>query len=150
MFDFLFHHHEDLAHNKSKVKQWTGEHKVLAEEATAVVSFYEKGDFKKAKKHLVKLQSVALKHLMDEDVTFSDLMHKSSESEEDQEIVDSMKAFRKTFVDTKKALIHFFIHYTSEDVVLAEKFKMQLDGIINALVQRIEYEESNLYTKISK
>jgi len=148
MFDFLFHHHKDLAHNHGKVKKWEGEHQHLAKEAMAVVEFYDKKDTKKAKKHLLKLQSLALNHLMDEDVTFSDLLKKAEDTATDQEIVASMKEFRKTFTDTKKVLIHFFIYYTSDAAELDAKFKSQLDGIIDALVKRIEFEESNLYPKI--
>ena len=61
-----------------------------------------------------------------------------------------MKEFRATFIDTKKVLIHFFIHYTHESTVLDAHFKEQLDGIIGALVKRIEFEEKNLYTLINK
>jgi len=148
MFDFLFHHHKDLAHNHGKVKKWEGEHQHLAKEAMAVVEYYDKQDMKKAKKHLIKLQSLALNHLMDEDVTFSDLLKKAEDNATDQEIVASMKEFRKTFIDTKKVLIHFFIHYTSSDVALDAEFKRKLDAIIDALVKRIEFEESTLYPKI--
>ena len=148
MFDFLFHHHKDLVHNHGKVKKWQGEHKLLAKEAVAVVEYYDKQDMKKAKKHLAKLQSLALNHLMDEDVTFSDLFKKAKDTDTDLEIVDSMKEFRKTFVDTKKVLIHFFIHYTSPDVALDATFKAKLEAIIGALVKRIEFEESTLYPKI--
>lgn len=148
MFDFLFHHHKDLAHYHGKVKKWEGEHKHLAQEAMAVVEYYEKQDMKKAKKHLVKLQSLALNHLMDEDVTFSDLFKKAEDTETDQAIVASMKEFRKTFIDTKKVLIRFFIHYTDPNTELDAKFKAQLDAIIQALVKRIEFEEKTLYPKM--
>ena len=150
MFGFLFHHHDDLIHNKGKVKKWEGEHKALAKEAMAVVNFYDNNEMKKAKKHLVKLQNLALNHLMDEDVTFSDLFKKADESETDKKIIASMKEFRATFIDTKKVLIHFFIHYTDDKTILDAHFKQQLDGIIDALVKRIDFEEHNLYTLINK
>ena len=150
MFGFLFHHHDDLIHNKGKVKKWEGEHKALAKEAMEVVKFYDNNNMVKAKKHLIKLQNLALNHLMDEDVTFSDLFHKADNSETDRKIMESMKEFRATFIDTKKVLIHFFIHYTDESTVLDAHFKEQLDGIIGALVKRIEFEEKNLYTLINK
>ncbi len=150
MFEFLFHHHDDLMHNKGKVKKWEGEHKALAKEAMEVVKYYDNNDTLKAKKHLVKLQNLALNHLMDEDVTFFELFKKADDSETDKKIMASIKEFRSTFIDTKKALIHFFIHYTDKNTVLDEHFKEQLDGIIGALVQRIEFEEKNLYTMINK
>ena len=150
MFGFLFHHHDDLMHNKGKVKKWEGEHKALAKEAMEVVRFYDNNDMSKAKKHLIKLQNLALNHLMDEDVTFFELFKKADDSETDKQIMASIKEFRSTFIDTKKALIHFFIHYTDKSTVLDANFKEQLDGIIAALVQRIEFEEKNLYTMINK
>ena len=150
MFGFLFHHHDDLMHNKRKVKKWEGEHKALAQTAMTVVKHYDNNDMAKSKKHLVKLQNLALNHLMDEDVTFFELFKKADGSDVDKEIMVSIKEFRSTFIDTKKVLIHFFIHYTDKNTVLDAHFKEQLDGIIGALVERIEFEEKNLYTMINK
>ena len=150
MFDFIFNRHKDLEHNSKKVKKWQAEHKALATLAVRTVEFYENGDLKKAKKELGKLQSVALNHLMDEDVTFSELFKKADKTYTDQRIVDAMKEFRKSFIDTKKVLIHFFIHYTDPNVELDDIFIEKLKTIIGALVQRIEFEEQNLYVMINK
>ena len=150
MFDFIFNRKKDLAHNSKKVKKWQAEHKALATLAVKTVTYYEKNDLKKAKKELGRLQSVALNHLMDEDVTFSELFKKAESTNSDQVIVDAMKEFRKSFIDVKKVLIHFFIHYTDPNVVLDDTFITKLKGIIDALVQRIEFEETNLYVLINK
>ena len=150
MFDFIFNRHKDLQHNSKKVKKWQAEHKALATLAVHTVELYEKNELKKAKKELIKLQSVALNHLMDEDVTFSELFKKAENNNTDQRIVNAMKEFRKTFIDTKKVLIHFFIHYTDPSVELDNIFIEKLKGIIGALVARIEFEEKNLYVMINK
>ena len=150
MFNFSFSRKKDLEHNSKKVKKWQAEHKALATLAVNTVSYYENNNFKKAKKELGRLQSVALNHLMDEDVTFSELFKKADSTNTDKVIVEAMKEFRKSFIDTKKVLIHFFIHYTDPNVSLDETFIIKLKGIIDALVQRIEFEETNLYVLINK
>ena len=150
MFEFLFGHKKDLVHNSKKVKKWQAEHRALATLATDIAKYYEEGNFNKAKKELKHLQSVALNHLMDEDVTFTELSHQAENTYTDQVIVEAMKEFRESFVDTKKSLIHFFIHYTHPDTTLDENFITQLKAIIEALVKRIEFEENNLYTMIDK
>ena len=150
MFDFIFNRKKDIAHNSKKVKKWQAEHKALATHAVKTVQYYENNELKKAKKQLIKLQSVALNHLMDEDVTFSELFKKADKTYTDQHIVESMKEFRRSFIDIKKVLIHFFIHYTDPSVELDSTFIEKLKGIIDALVQRIEFEEKNLYILIDK
>ena len=150
MFDFIFNRKKDIAHNSKKVKKWQAEHKALATHAVKTVQYYENNELKKAKKQLIKLQSVALNHLMDEDVTFSELFKKADKTYTDQHIVESMKEFRRSFIDIKKVLIHFFIHYTDPRVELDSTFIEKLKGIIDALVQRIEFEEKNLYILIDK
>jgi len=149
MFDFIFGK-RDLVHNSKKVKRWQAEHKALATLAMQTLEYYEKHDLKRAKKELSKLQSVALNHLMDEDVTFFELFERAEETYTDQRIVDAIKEFRSSFIDTKKVLIHFFIHYTDPKVELDTIFVEKLKGIINALVERIEFEEQNLYVMINK
>ncbi len=149
MFDFLFNRKKDLVHNSKKVKKWQAEHKALATLAVKTVEYYEANELKKAKKELGKLQSVALNHLMDEDVTFTELFKKAQKNHTDQSILDAIREFRKSFTDTKKVLIHFFIHYTDPSVVLDDVFIEKLKGIIDALVQRIEFEEKNLYVMIN-
>jgi len=149
MFGFFFRQNKDLSNNSRKVKKWQAEHRALANQAVKVVEAYDNDDKKKARKHLNKLQDLALKHLMDEDVTFYELFKKAEKSKSNEKIIQSMQEFRKSFIDTKKALFYFFIFYTDEKNPLDEVFKEKLDGIIAALVSRIEFEESNLYILIN-
>ena len=150
MFDFIFNRSKDIAHNSKKVKKWQAEHKALATHAVKTVDLYEAKQFKKAKKQLVKLQSVALKHLMDEDITFMELFHKAENNTVDQSILRAINDFRRSFTDTKKVLVHFFIYYTDPRTDLDHEFLEKLKGIIEALVARIEFEEQNLYVMINK
>ena len=150
MFDFIFNRNKDLEHNSKKVKKWQAEHKALATQAVKVVELYENSELKKTKKELIKLQRIALNHLMDEDVTFNDLFKKADNTVTDKSIINAIKEFRSSFIDVKKVLIHFFIHYTDPSVELDSIFIDKLKGIIDALVQRIEFEETTLYVLINK
>lgn len=149
MFGFLFKQNRDLSKNSKIVKRWQAEHQALANRALKVVDSYEREDLKKARKHLDKLQTLALKHLMDEDVKFFELFKKAEDNEADKEILKSIKEFRNTFIDTKKVLFHFFIYYTNPKNDLDHIFKDKLNAIIDALVNRIEFEEKNLYILIN-
>jgi len=150
MFNF-FKKNKSLAHNSKKVKKWHKEHEKLGECAMNIVNSYEKNNLSQTRKHLVKLQDMAFGHLMDEDLTFFELSEKAeaSDLEENQEIIDAMKEFRRSFLDVKSALIHFLIKYTNPENELDEEFKQSLDAIIEALVNRIEFEENNLYVLIN-
>ena len=145
---FFLGRNKDLEHNSKIVKKWTGEHRKLEKYAGKVIASYDKNNLKQAKKYLNKLELLALNHLMDEDVTFFDL--EKMAKDKDRKILDAMVEFRRSFSGTKKALFHFFFYYTSPKTVLDEGFREKFDGIVNALVQRIEFEESNLYTMIAK
>jgi len=148
MFEFLFGGNKDLSQNSKKVKRWQAEHKALANTALSVVKNYEENDMKKARKQLEKLQDIALAHLMDEDNTFFKLFDKAKDTKTDQEIVDSIKKFRTSFIDIKSTIFYFFIKYTNPKHELDAVFKEKLDGIINALIKRMEFEENNLYKLI--
>ena len=146
MFEFLFNREKDLTKNSKKVRRWKAEHQSLAKYAIKVVEAYDKNEKKKARKHLDKLQGLALNHLMDEDVTFYELC-KNAKSK-DERILCAMKEFRRSFTDTKRVLFHFFIFYTNPSNDLDSLFRQKLDAIIGALVKRIEFEENNLYSLI--
>jgi hypothetical protein len=150
MFNF-FKKNKSLANNSKKVKKWHKEHEMLGECAVNIVKAYEKKDLNLTRKHLVKLQDMAFSHLMDEDLTFFELLEQAeaSDLQENQEIIDAMKEFRRSFLDVKSALIHFLIKYTNPENELDEEFKKTLDAIIEALVNRIEFEENNLYLLIN-
>ena len=85
---------------------------------------------------------------MDEDVTFFDL--EKMAKHKDEKILNAMIEFRRSFSGTKKALFHFFFYYTSPKTTLDDIFREKFDGIVHALVQRIEFEETNLYAMIAK
>lgn len=148
MLSFLGKSDKNIEKNSKVVKRWKNEHRKLEIYAGKVISYYDGNDTKKAKKYLNKLELLALNHLMDEDVTFFDL--EKMAKEKDEKILNAMLEFRRSFSGTKKVLFHFFFYYTSPKTNLDETFREKFDGIVNALVQRIEFEEANLYTMIAK
>ena len=148
MFKIFTKKNEDITHNAKKVKKWHSEHRKLEEYAGKVLSAYDKQDIKQTRKYLNKLELLALNHLMNEDVTFFELLKKSKGH--DTKVVSAINEFRHSFMDIKKALFHFFIYYTNPKNDLDTLFKKKLDGIISALVARIEFEEQNLYVLIGK
>ena len=145
---FFLGKNKDIEKNSRIVTRWKKEHRALEKYAGMVMTAYDNKNPKKAKKYLNKLELLALNHLMDEDVTFFDLEKQASKK--DKLILDSMVEFRRSFSGTKKALFHFFFYYTSPKTILDDTFREKFDGIVNALVQRIEFEEHNLYVMISK
>jgi len=148
MFFFLGKNDQSIEKNAKVVNKWKREHRKLEEYAGKVIASYDENKPKRAKKYLHKLELLALNHLMDEDVTFFDL--EKTARLRDIHIVDAMKEFRRSFSGTKKVLFHFFFYYTSPKTILDETFREKFDAIVSALVQRIEFEENNLYTMIAK
>jgi len=150
MFNFL-KKDKVLAKNSKKVKKWKKEHQQLVECATNIVSSYEKSDLKSTRKHLKKLEEIAFDHLMDEDITFFELLKKVKEKNlsEDREIIVAIDEFRNSFVGVKGVLIDFLLKYTNPEVELDDSFKETLDVIIDALTERISFEENNLYVLIN-
>jgi len=153
MFNFFFKQNEDLARNSKVVKKWQAEHKAMAKHAMKVIEYHQAHKISKARKELIKLETISLDHLMDEDVKFAELLKtakgKSLATQSDKNIVTAINEFRGTFADTKRAIFHFFVFYTNTANPLDATFREKLDGIIGALVQRIEFEETNLYTLIN-
>jgi len=145
---FLFWKDKGIEYNAKLVRRWENEHRKLEKYAGIVMEAYDKGDIKKAKKVLNKLELLALNHLMDEDVTFYDMSKKAKAT--DTKVLAAMKEFRHSFFDTKKVLFHFFFYYTDPKTELDDTFRTKFDGIVDALVKRIAFEESNLYTMIAK
>ncbi len=133
-----------LTKNQKLVRKWEGEHEQIVVLAHKVIGEYTKNNHKKAKKHLKELNSVAVDHLMNEDITFYKMLR-------DQKRLTPMaetqiKEFVKSFKGTKTALMNFLATYTKEEMPLDETFFNTFNEIVEILGQRIEYEEKNLYS----
>ena len=144
----------DLAHQNKDVKRWKREHDALKKQAGKVAEDFGNGKIKKARENLKKLESFALQHLMSEDVRFYE-MKKAVEAEnmdtpENRAVLADMKVFEESFQGTKQVLIKFFSHYKKPEVPLDKTFAEDFGAIVDAVVARIDFEESTLYKEMSK
>ncbi len=144
----------DLVHHSKDVKRWRNEHEALKKQAGKVAEDFGSGKIDKAREDLRKLETLALQHLMSEDVRFYE-MKKAVEAEnmdtpENRAILEDMKIFEESFQGTKQVLIKFFSHYKKPDVPLDATFEKDFGNIVDAVVSRIDFEESTLYKEIDK
>lgn len=143
----MFKRDSCISKNAKKIKKWHADHKQIKDLANAAVSFYEYHDIPKLKTTLKKLHKVALDHLMDEDITFVELLEKAKSENED--IISCIIDFKETIREIKTILFKFLVKYTEEDIEYNETFKVELDAVITTLIERISYEEENLYIMLN-
>ena len=143
MFDFIF-----PSKNKQLVKKWIKEHREIASLAGAIIEAYEKEDFKKAKKKLNQLDDLTVGHLMQEDLSFYKLKKDSNKLE--PQTIREIIEFIETFGGTKVALMNFISKYAKSEVVLDEEFINTFKALVGIVVERIEFEENNLYKALAK
>ena len=144
MFGSLFE-----SKNQKLVHQWEEEHQKIVALATKVIEAYGEDDQPAAKQALQELSSLAVDHVMDEDLKLFKLMKEESKKidAKTQMMVDD---FVQSFKHTKVALMNFLAKYSKEDVPLDEKFYTTFRELVDILLQRISFEESNLYSKLNE
>lgn len=143
MFGSLFE-----SKNRKLVHKWEEEHKQIVALATKVIEAYDANDEKTAKKALKELNSLAVDHVMDEDLKLFKLMKEESEKI-DQKTQDMVEDFVTGFRHTKIALMNFLAKYSKLDVPLDNEFYTTFKELVDILAQRISFEESNLYSKLN-
>jgi len=137
-----------LSKNQKLVKSWENEHKEIGELAGKIIKAYEKNDIKNTKKYMQQLKDVTIEHLMQEDLAFYNLLKNSHSI--DIETLEHIKDFRETFKGTKTALMNFISKYASQNVALDNNFIEAFKDLVAVVVQRITYEEENLYPILAK
>jgi len=137
-----------LSKNQKLVKSWEDEHKKIGGLAGKIIESYEKDDIKNTKKYMQQLRDLTIGHLMQEDLAFYNLLKSSHNL--DIETIEHIKDFRESFKGTKTALMHFVSKYAVDNVPLDSDFIESFKGLVKVVVQRIEYEESNLYPILAK
>ena len=139
MFSSLF-----LSKNQKLVKKWKKEHEKIVLLAHKVVAEYSKNNHKKAKKNLISLNNLAIDHIIDEDLKFYKLLNG------EKRILPNRKAaiedFIDTFKDIKPELMSFLTKYTRKDTILDDEFFQNFNELVEVLIERIQYEEKNLYS----
>jgi hypothetical protein len=142
MFGSLFE-----SKNQKLVHKWKKEHKEIVVLATRVIEAYEQNDHDKAKQALKALNTLAVDHVMDEDLKFFNLMKEESDKI-DKHTQRMVEDFVQGFKHTKVSLMNFLAKYANSDVPLDGKFYITFKELVDILAQRISFEESNLYSKL--
>jgi hypothetical protein len=138
MFSSLF-----LSKNQKLVKRWTKEHERIVVLTHKVLAEYSKNNHKQAKIELQVLSNLVIDHVTNENIEFYKLL--KDESLISTKSKKSTKEFIETFKDVRLDLTKFLTKYTQESTPLDEEFFDMLNQISEILVERIDYEEKNLY-----
>jgi len=137
-----------LSKNQKLIKSWEDEHKKIGVLAGKIIESYEKDDIQNTKRYMQELRDLTIGHLMQEDLAFYNLLKSSYNL--DIETIEHIKDFRDSFKGTKTALMNFISKYAVDNVPLDNNFIEAFKGLVGVVVQRIEYEETNLYPILSK
>ena len=105
---------------KKLVKKWTKEHKTIVKLATQVIESHDTKDYTTCKKVLTQLNTLAVDHVMNEDIEFYRLLKKKGAL--DIHTVDMVHTFTRTFQGTKVTLMNFLNKYSMPDTVLDDAF----------------------------
>ncbi len=134
--------------NQKLVRRWKKEHGNMVTLAHKIISAYKHHNYKAVRKELKRLNHVAMEHLMTEDLEFFELLQNSARVDNNtKKMVDE---FNLSFRDTKAVLRGFFATYTHSNAIYDEEFFTTFGAIVEALGNRIAYEEKNLYVKLDE
>ena len=134
--------------NQKIVKKWKKEHQDIVILATKVIEAYNTHRYADAKKYLKDLNSLAVGHIMDEDIQFFKLLR--DKRKQDSHIENMINEFTYSFKDTKLTLMNFLHKYTKDDVELDSEFFDTFNKIVDVVGKRIAFEEKNLYKELEK
>jgi len=136
-----------LSKNEKLVKKWKLEHQEIGNLAGKVIESYENNNLEDTKKYLNSLKDLVVEHLMQEDLTFHNLLKHSTIN---IDTIEHIQDFRETFKGTKTVLMNFIAKYASADTELDDKFLIAFKSLVRLVVERINYEENNLYDILAK
>lgn len=134
--------------NQKLVKKWQDEHSKIVDLAHKVMAEYAKNNPQVAKKHLKALNDLTIDHIMDEDIELFKIIRENKDI--DLETEEMISDFIQSFKKTKLALMEFLGHYSKPEVVLDERFFKQFNDIVEAVGERIKFEEKNVYSKLKE
>ena len=134
--------------NQKLVKKWQKEHERIVELAHKVIGEYSKNNHTAAKKAVKELNTLAVDHVMNEDIEFYKLMRDEKRIDSKTEVLvdDVIKSFKQT----KLALMSFLSKYSKDEIPLDEDFFKTFNEIVEVLAERIDFEEKNLYSKLKE
>ena len=130
--------------NQKLVKKWRKEHEAIVVLAHKVIAAYSLNNHEQTRKELIKLNKVAVQHLMLEDIELYKILKSTKNADEkvDKLIVE----FKNTFRTTKLTLMDFLTKYTRKSCVYDDEFFKTFNQLVAVLSDRIDFEEKNLYS----
>ncbi len=129
--------------NQKSVKKWEEDHEQIVMLAHKVFDAYADQNEKKVRLTLKELNKVATSHFMNEDLEFYRMSKDEKRIKGD--IKEQIETFRKTFSKTKKDVMNFLTKYSKPDSKIDEEFFDQFNELVEAIGDRIGFEERNLY-----
>jgi len=138
MFSNLF-----LSKNQKLIKKWEKEHEKIVLLVHQVIAEYSKNNHKKAKKVLISLNNIVIDHITNENIEFYKLLKEEKKHHTDD--AKAIEEFSDTFKETKMTLMNFLTKYSRQDIPLDDDFFTTLNQLADILVERIDFEEKNLY-----
>jgi hypothetical protein len=136
-----------LSKEKKLIKQWKAEHLQIVALAGNVIASFSKNDLDATKEYLKKLTSIAVDHLMGEDIK---LFEMRGGSKDNDLLVRKIAEFKESFRSVKLPLMKFLTLHSSPAAILDTEFFDKFNEIVDVLLKRIEFEEKNLYFLIER
>jgi hypothetical protein len=133
--------------NKKLVARWKKEHEKMVELAHKIIAEYVKNNTKGAKKYLRALSAIAADHLADEEIEFYRILNDPERN--DPHTREEIAEFKRSFQGVKPTLMKFLANYSRDDAELDDEFFDTFNSIIKVLADRIEFEETHLYFRMS-
>ena len=128
------------------VKKWTKEHEDIVRLTHEVLAEYSKNNHRAAKRILKSLSHLVIDHVTNENLEFYKLLR--DENRVSVKNKQYTQEFVSTFKDMRLDLMQFLTKYTQKSAVLDEEFFSTLNQIADVLVERIDFEEENLYRQL--
>lgn len=141
MFSLIF-----STKNQKLVKKWRKEHKEIVLLAHKVISAYSMNNHDKTRKELIKLNKVAVEHMMYEDIELYKMLKSNKKTDKLNE--DKIVEFKSSFKATKLTLMDFLTKYTRKDSIYDDSFFKTFNQLVSVLAERIDFEEKNLYVTL--
>ena len=138
MFSSLF-----LSKNQKLVKKWKKDHEKIVLLTHRVIAEYSKNNHTSTKKALVELNNLAIDHITNENVEFYKLLKNNNKFSNKNK--KQTEEFIESFKETKMTLMQFLTKYSRESTPLDDEFFTTLNRLADVLVERIAFEEENLY-----
>ena len=130
-------------YDKKLVKQLQKEHLALFKKVHKIEIALFKKNVTKTKLELQQLKNATLEHFVQEDIKL--YWYLKTLYKDDAQTLEKIQIFEESIKDIQVTVIKFFEHYTKKDTALDDTFKEDFNGVVKALVNRIETEEKNLY-----